>query len=96
MKGNARALRAVLLTSAAVICAGTLRAADAPQGGRHGAQDTQLQQQRLDKLLATDAAPKGIDPVVWSGMYVPADNTLTARPILIWMAASSLCILDHV
>ena len=78
MKGNARAPRAVLLTSVAVIGAGALQAADAPQGGRHGAQDAQLQQQRLDKLLATDGgAPKGIDPVAWSGMYVPADNTLT-------------------
>jgi hypothetical protein len=69
MKGNARALRAVLLTSIAAICSGALQAADAPQGGQHGAQDTRLQQQNLDKLLpAGNAVPKGVDPVVWSGI----------------------------
>lgn len=78
MKGNARALRAVLLTSIAAICSGALQAADAPQGSQHGAQDTRLQQQNLDKLLpAGNAVPKGVDPVVWSGIYVPADNALT-------------------
>jgi len=76
MKGKARALRAVLLTSIAVIGSETW-AADAP-ASRHGAQDVQLQQQHLDQLLAPGAAvPKGIDPVVWNAIYVPADNTLT-------------------
>src|SRR6267154_2244727 len=80
MKSNAHALQAVLLTSIVVVCSGALQAADAPSGGRHGAQDTQLQQQRLDKLLASGGGvpvPKGIDPVAWSGIYVPADNQLT-------------------
>ena len=79
MKADARALRAILLTSVAVCCAGTLAAAQTPQGGQHGAQDPQLQQQRLDKLLGTynRGAPNGVDPVAWSAMYVPADNTLT-------------------
>src|ERR1700730_15974892 len=82
MKSNAHAPRAVLLTSIVVVCSGALQAADAPSGGRHGAQDTQLQQQRLDKLLATDGGvPKGIDPVVWNGIYVPADNGLTPERI---------------
>jgi cytochrome c peroxidase len=78
MKSNAHALRAVLLTSIVVVCSGVLQAADAPAGGRHGAEDPQLQQRRLDKLLTTDGGvPKGIDPVVWNGIYVPADNGLT-------------------
>ena len=78
MKSNAHAGRAVLLTSIVVVCSGVLQAADAPSGGRHGAQEPQLQQQRLDKLLATGGGvPKGIDPVVWNGIYVPADNGLT-------------------
>jgi len=82
MKSNAHAPRAVLLTSIVVVCSGALEAADAPSGGRHGAQDTQSQQQRLDKLLATDGGvPKGIDPVVWNGIYVPADNGLTPERI---------------
>jgi cytochrome c peroxidase len=82
MKSNAHALQAVLLTSIVVVCSGALQAADAPSGGRHGAQDTQLQQQGLDKLLATEGgAPKGIDPVIWNGVYVPADNTLTPERI---------------
>jgi cytochrome c peroxidase len=82
MKSNAHALQAVLLTSIVVACSAALQAADAPSGGRHGAQDTQLQQQRLDKLLATEGgAPKGIDPVIWNGVYVPADNTLTPERI---------------
>jgi hypothetical protein len=62
MKSNAHAPRAVLLTSSVVVSSGALQAADAPSGGRHGAQDTQLQQQRLDKLFATEGGvPKGID-----------------------------------
>jgi cytochrome c peroxidase len=78
MKGNAHALRAVLLTSIGVVFAGALPAAEAPQGGKHGAQDTQLQQQSLDKLLAAQGStPKGVDPVAWSSMYVPADNAVT-------------------
>jgi cytochrome c peroxidase len=82
MKSNAHAPRAVLLSSIVVVCSGALQAADAPSGGRHGAQDTQLQQQRLDKLLATDrGVPKGIDPVVWNGIYVPADNGATPERI---------------
>jgi cytochrome c peroxidase len=82
MKSNAHAPRAVLLTSIVVVCSGALEAADAPSGGRHGAQDTQSQQQRLDKLLATDGGvPKGIDPVVWNGIYVPADNGATPERI---------------
>jgi cytochrome c peroxidase len=82
MKSNAHAPRAVLLTLIVVVCSGALQAADAPSGARHGAQDTQLQQQRLDKLLATDGGvPKGIDPVVWNGIYVPADNGLTPERI---------------
>jgi cytochrome c peroxidase len=82
MKSNAHAPRAVLLISIVVVCSGALQAADAPSGARHGAQDTQLQQQRLDKLFATDGGvPKGIDPVVWSGIYVPADNGLTPERI---------------
>src|SRR6267142_4923368 len=84
MKSNAHALRAVLLTSIVVVCSGALQAADAPSGGRHGAQDTQLQQQRLDKLLASGGGvpvPKGIDPVAWSGIYVPADNAMTPERI---------------
>src|SRR5882757_4256817 len=76
MKSNAHALRAVLLSSIVAVCSGALQAADAPSGGRHGAQDTRLQQQRLDKLLATEGAvPKGIDPVVWNGIYAGADLT---------------------
>jgi cytochrome c peroxidase len=76
MKSNAHALRAILLTSIVAVCAGALQAADAPSGGRHGAQDTQLQQQRLDKLLAGEGGvPKGIDPVVWNGIYAGADLT---------------------
>lgn len=82
MKSNAHAPRAVLLISIVVVCSGALQAADAPSGARHGAQDTQLQQQRLDKLFATDGGvPKGIDPVVWNGIYVPADNGLTPERI---------------
>jgi cytochrome c peroxidase len=82
MKSNAHAPRAVLLSSIVVVCSGALQAADVPSGGRHGAQDTQVQQQRLDKLFATDGgAPKGIDPVVWNGIYVPADNGLTPERI---------------
>jgi cytochrome c peroxidase len=82
MKSNAHAPRAVLLSSIVVVCSGALEAADAPSGGRHGAQDTQSQQQRLDKLLATDGGvPKGIDPVVWNGIYVPADNGATPERI---------------
>jgi cytochrome c peroxidase len=82
MKSNAHALRAVLLTSIVVVSTGAAQAADAPPGGRHGAQDTQLQQQRLDQLLATGGGvPKGIDPVVWNGIYVPADNALTPERI---------------
>ena len=80
MKSTAHALRAVLLSS--IVCSGVLQAADAPPGGRHGAQDTQLQQQRLDQLLATGGGvPKGIDPVVWNGVYVPADNALTPERV---------------
>jgi cytochrome c peroxidase len=76
MKSNAHALRAVLLTSVVAVCSGALQAADAPSGGRHGAQDVQLQQQRLDKLLAGEGGvPKGVDPVAWNEIYVGADLT---------------------
>jgi len=45
-------------------------------------QDTRLHQQSLDKLLPTDRGlPKGVDPVMWSGIYVPADNVLTPERI---------------
>jgi cytochrome c peroxidase len=82
MKSNAHALRAVLLTSIVVVCSGALQASDAPSGSRHGAQDTQLQQQRLDTLLATvGGVPKGVDPIIWTGIYVPADNALTPERI---------------
>jgi cytochrome c peroxidase len=82
MKSSAHRLRAVLLTSIVVVGSRASQAAETPSGGRHGAQDTQLQQQRLDKLLATvGGVPKGIDPVVWSGIYVPADNALTPERI---------------
>jgi cytochrome c peroxidase len=74
--------RAVLLTSIAMVCSTVLHAADSNSGGQHGAQDVQVQQQRLDKLLGAGAGtPKGIDPVAWSAIYVPPDNALTPERI---------------
>jgi cytochrome c peroxidase len=81
MKGNA-SYHAVLLTSIAVVGSGVLLAADVAPGSRHGAQDFQIQQQRLDQLLvASGGVPQGVDPVAWAAIYVPADNSPTPERI---------------
>jgi cytochrome c peroxidase len=46
--------------------------------GPHGAMPLDEQQKLLDKVMASGptAAPRGIDGVAWTSIYVPPDNTL--------------------
>ena len=43
----------------------------------HGAMPTQVQEQRLDKLITRFTAPPGIDPVAWATIYMIAGNETT-------------------
>ncbi len=64
------------------VAAAALGAYAAPPSTTHGAMTMEEQQRRLDELLkSSTAAPKGVDPVAWAGIYVPTDNELTADRI---------------
>ncbi|MEE2689933.1 MAG: cytochrome c peroxidase [Pseudomonadota bacterium] len=46
--------------------------------GPHGALAMDAQIERLAKFIPDGAAaPAGVDPIAWSGLYVPADNALS-------------------
>jgi len=46
--------------------------------GQHGALGMQAQQRLFDELHVTGAvAPRGVDPVAWKTIYIPADNEPT-------------------
>jgi cytochrome c peroxidase len=77
----------VRLASGAVLgflaVAGSALYADTPPaGGAHGAMDSTAQQRLLDTLhISPSGVPVGVDPVAWTGIYVPSDNQPTPERI---------------
>lgn len=77
-----RLASAAVLGFLAAIASGASIAATPPASAAHGALDTAAQQKRLDSLkTTTSGVPSGIDPVAWSGIYVPGDNQPTPERI---------------
>jgi cytochrome c peroxidase len=82
MKRNAGAvLRRTALLGWLAIAGSALVAAASPTSGPHGAMAMGAQQQRLDQLSNTAAAPPGVDPLAWSKIYLPPGNEPTADRI---------------
>jgi cytochrome c peroxidase len=63
------------------VAGGALYADTPPTGGPHGAMDPAAQQRLLDSLHTTSGVPTGVDPVAWSGIYVPPDNQPTPERV---------------